>query len=210
MNRGQEFVIGGYFPGPHGIDSLIVGYYDGEKLMYVARARNGFVPASRRQVFSKLKHLVTPSCPVIRNLDSLVAEGNNRLQERSSLNQRKSCQITILPAQQSEDVVLNPRCLSAEILQEIEVRPAAIIDGDNFSIDDRSLRQIGQRLDDIRKLSVQRFSSPREQCDAGFRLDYKGPITVEFDLFCGVERYVALTLIGDLAKRTFAEKHHII
>jgi len=31
VNRGQEFVIGGYFPGPHGFDSLIVGYYDGER-----------------------------------------------------------------------------------------------------------------------------------------------------------------------------------
>jgi ATP-dependent DNA ligase len=65
VNRGQEFVIGGYFPGPHGFDSLIVGYYDGDKLMYVARTRNGFVPASRRQVFSKLKHLVTPACPFV-------------------------------------------------------------------------------------------------------------------------------------------------
>jgi DNA ligase D-like protein (predicted ligase) len=62
VNLGQEFVIGGYFPGPQGIDSLIVGYYDGDRLMYVSRTRNGFVPASRRQVFSKLKHLVTPSC----------------------------------------------------------------------------------------------------------------------------------------------------
>jgi hypothetical protein len=26
VNRGQEFVIGGYLPGPHGLDSLIVGY----------------------------------------------------------------------------------------------------------------------------------------------------------------------------------------
>jgi bifunctional non-homologous end joining protein LigD len=65
VNRGQEFVIGGYFPGPHGFDSLIVGYYDGDKLMYVARTRNGFVPASRRQVFSKLKHLVTPASPFV-------------------------------------------------------------------------------------------------------------------------------------------------
>jgi DNA ligase D-like protein (predicted ligase) len=65
VNRGQEFVIGGYFPGPHGFDSLIIGYYDGGKLIYVARARNGFVPASRRQVFSKLKHLVTASCPFV-------------------------------------------------------------------------------------------------------------------------------------------------
>jgi ATP-dependent DNA ligase len=65
VNRGQEFVLGGYFPGPHGFDSLIVGYYDEEKLVYVARTRNGFVPASRRQVFSKLKHLVTSSCPFV-------------------------------------------------------------------------------------------------------------------------------------------------
>ena len=65
VNRGQEFVIGGYFPGPHGIDSLIVGYYAGDKLIYVARTRNGFVPASRRQVFSRLKHLVTPDCPFV-------------------------------------------------------------------------------------------------------------------------------------------------
>jgi len=65
VNRGQEFVIGGYFPGPHGFDSLIVGYYDGDKLTYVARTRNGFVPASRRQVFSKLKHLVTAECPFV-------------------------------------------------------------------------------------------------------------------------------------------------
>jgi ATP-dependent DNA ligase len=27
VNRGQELVIGGYMPGPHGLDSIIVGYY---------------------------------------------------------------------------------------------------------------------------------------------------------------------------------------
>jgi hypothetical protein len=30
------------------------------------------------------------------------------------------------------------------------------------------------------------------------------------NLFCGHERYEALILIGDLAKRNFAEKHPII
>jgi len=65
VNRGQELVIGGYFPGPHGFDSLILGYYQGDNLMYVARTRNGFVPASRRQVFSRLKHLVTQTCPFV-------------------------------------------------------------------------------------------------------------------------------------------------
>lgn len=45
------------------LDSLIVGYYEGEKLMYVARTRNGFVPASRRRLFEKLRPLVTQECP---------------------------------------------------------------------------------------------------------------------------------------------------
>jgi hypothetical protein len=41
-------------------------------------------------------------------------------------------------------------------------------------------------------------------------LDGLGAVPVQLDLFCGDERYVALTLIGDLAKRKFAKKHHII
>jgi bifunctional non-homologous end joining protein LigD len=56
-------VIGGYIPGPHGFDSLIVGYYQGKDLMYVARVRNGFVPASRRHVFEKIRHLVSTTMP---------------------------------------------------------------------------------------------------------------------------------------------------
>ncbi len=63
VNRGQELVIGGYIPGPHGFDSLIVGYYRGNDLVYVARVRNGFVPASRRQVFERIRHLVSPTMP---------------------------------------------------------------------------------------------------------------------------------------------------
>jgi ATP-dependent DNA ligase len=68
VNRGQELVIGGYVPGPHGLDSIIVGYYKGDDLVYVARVRNGFVPASRRQVFEKLRsHTITEclssTCP---------------------------------------------------------------------------------------------------------------------------------------------------
>jgi ATP-dependent DNA ligase len=44
VNRGQEFVIGGYTPGPKNFDALIFGYYEGDKLIYVARTRNGFTP----------------------------------------------------------------------------------------------------------------------------------------------------------------------
>jgi len=63
VNRGQELVIGGYVPGAHRVDSIIVGYYRGKELIYVARVRNGFVPASRRQVFEKLKPLSASKCP---------------------------------------------------------------------------------------------------------------------------------------------------
>jgi DNA ligase D-like protein (predicted ligase) len=65
LNRGQELVIGGYVPGPHGLDSVIVGYYRARELVYVARVRNGFVPATRRQVFEKLRPMMVPTCPFV-------------------------------------------------------------------------------------------------------------------------------------------------
>jgi DNA ligase D-like protein (predicted ligase) len=65
LNSGQELVIGGYIPGAHGVDAIVVGYYRGEDLIYVARVRNGFVPASRRQIFAKLKPLVISKCPFV-------------------------------------------------------------------------------------------------------------------------------------------------
>jgi len=65
VNLGQEFVIGGFTPGPHGLDAIIVGYYCDDELIYVARTRNGFVPASRHRVFEKLRPLVTPECPFV-------------------------------------------------------------------------------------------------------------------------------------------------
>src|SRR4030095_16014209 len=62
INRGQEFVIGGYTP-DHPFDALIVGYYEGEKLYYVGKVRNGFVPQVRREVYRKLKGLEIDTCP---------------------------------------------------------------------------------------------------------------------------------------------------
>jgi DNA ligase D-like protein (predicted ligase) len=63
VNRGQEFVIGGYTRGTKTFDALVFGYYDGDKLIYVARSRNGFTPASRAQLFKKFKGLETKECP---------------------------------------------------------------------------------------------------------------------------------------------------
>jgi DNA ligase D-like protein (predicted ligase) len=63
VNQGQELVIAGYTPSPRNFDALIVGYYEGGKLMYAARTRNGFTPASRAELFRKLKPLEIEECP---------------------------------------------------------------------------------------------------------------------------------------------------
>ena len=63
INIGQEFVIGGFTPGSNGIDALVVGYYEGRKLIYAARVRAGLVPASRRELYEQLKPLIVQSCP---------------------------------------------------------------------------------------------------------------------------------------------------
>ena len=63
VNRGQEFVIGGYTRGTKTFDALIFGYYEGEKLIYVARTRNGFTPVTRAQLFKKFNGLEISECP---------------------------------------------------------------------------------------------------------------------------------------------------
>ena len=62
INRGQEFVIGGYTP-DHPFDALIVGYYKDSDLYYVGKVRNGFVPQVRREVYRKFKRLEIDACP---------------------------------------------------------------------------------------------------------------------------------------------------
>ncbi|PYT59262.1 MAG: hypothetical protein DMG46_09835 [Acidobacteria bacterium] len=70
--------------------------------------------------------------------------------------------------------------------------------------------QVSECFNDVGKLSVEKFASAREERDIVLGFDCDGTIAVAFNFFCGDESYVALTLIGDLAKRNFAEKHHII
>lgn len=65
INRGQEFVIGGYTIGTKTFDALVIGYYEGDRLMYASRTRNGFTPALRQQLFKKFKGLEIPECPFV-------------------------------------------------------------------------------------------------------------------------------------------------
>ena len=63
VNQAQEFVIGGYTVGGRTFDALVFGYYNGARLIYVARTRNGFTPSSREALFRNFKGLEIAQCP---------------------------------------------------------------------------------------------------------------------------------------------------
>jgi bifunctional non-homologous end joining protein LigD len=75
LERQQEFVVGGYRPdGSLGIDALLVGYYEGKKLLFAGKVRNGMVPHTRRELLAKLKPLHVKECPFA----NLPSEGDTR------------------------------------------------------------------------------------------------------------------------------------
>jgi bifunctional non-homologous end joining protein LigD len=65
LDKQQELVIGGYRPGPNGIDALLVGYYEGKALRFAGKVRAGFTPHLRREVFEAVKPLHMATCPFV-------------------------------------------------------------------------------------------------------------------------------------------------
>ena len=65
LERQQEFVIGGYRPGAHGIDAILVGYYTGGGLRFAGKVRAGFTPHTRREVVGRLAPLHAARCPFV-------------------------------------------------------------------------------------------------------------------------------------------------
>jgi len=63
VNRGQEFVIGGYTLGTRTFDALVIGYFEGDDLIYASRTRNGFTPAIRQRLYTIFKPLEISTCP---------------------------------------------------------------------------------------------------------------------------------------------------
>jgi len=63
VNRRQDFVIGGYTVGGSTFDALVFGYYEGNRLLYVARTRNGFTPALRAELMRRFRGKEIPACP---------------------------------------------------------------------------------------------------------------------------------------------------
>jgi bifunctional non-homologous end joining protein LigD len=62
----QEFVIGGYTL-PEGtrehLGSLVVGYYEHDKLLYASKVGTGFTPRQLDELLARMKPLVQPECP---------------------------------------------------------------------------------------------------------------------------------------------------
>ena len=65
LDKQQEFVIGGFRPGPHGVDALLVGVFEGRDLHFAGKVRAGFTPRLRREVFAALEPLHVDRCPFV-------------------------------------------------------------------------------------------------------------------------------------------------
>ncbi|MBI2815707.1 MAG: ATP-dependent DNA ligase [Acidobacteria bacterium] len=75
----QELVIGGYTPGSHGFDALLVGYYKGDELIFISKVRNGFDPALREQIARRFPLLETNVCPFANLPEKLSARRGEAL-----------------------------------------------------------------------------------------------------------------------------------
>ena len=65
LDKQQEFVIGGYRPGPYGVDALLVGVFAGRDLRFAGKVRAGFTPRLRRDVATALEPLHIARCPFV-------------------------------------------------------------------------------------------------------------------------------------------------
>jgi bifunctional non-homologous end joining protein LigD len=63
VSPGQEFVVGGYLPGARAFDALLVGYYEGADLIFVAKLRNGFTAQKRTEIARQFPSLTSDRCP---------------------------------------------------------------------------------------------------------------------------------------------------
>jgi bifunctional non-homologous end joining protein LigD len=65
LDKQQEFVVGGYRSGNHGVDALLVGVYDSKDLTFGGKVRAGFTPHLRREIYAALRPLHTAKCPFV-------------------------------------------------------------------------------------------------------------------------------------------------
>jgi bifunctional non-homologous end joining protein LigD len=59
----QELVIGGFRADGATVDALVVGYYEGRRLLPAGKVRNGLTPTLRRDLFARFGPLIVARCP---------------------------------------------------------------------------------------------------------------------------------------------------
>ncbi|MFL6451559.1 MAG: non-homologous end-joining DNA ligase [Bryobacteraceae bacterium] len=87
-NRGQEFVVGGYRVGRNEFDNLAIGYYEGNKLLFIAKLKNGFTPTAKKAIYERLRKLETTKCPFDNLPESKNARRGEALTEEATKNYR--------------------------------------------------------------------------------------------------------------------------
>ena len=78
------------------------------------------------------------------------------------------------------------------MLKQAEIWPPNVVKGDDFPVDYRVLGQIAEGLDDVWVLSAERFPFSRNKAHLAFQVGGDGAVSIEFDFFCGIRRYVAV------------------
>jgi len=63
INKGQEFVIGGYKPDAGSFQSILVGYYEAKELLFAGKVRQGFNPYVRAKLYEAMRPCLTSKCP---------------------------------------------------------------------------------------------------------------------------------------------------
>ncbi len=63
LNKGQEFVIGGYKPEGGSFQSILVGYYEKGDLIFAGKVRQGFNSGIRATLLKSIRPYLTTKCP---------------------------------------------------------------------------------------------------------------------------------------------------
>ena len=58
-------MIGGFKPNAGGLETLVVGYYEGRRLICAGRVRAGLTPRVRADLFARVAPLIAPRCPFV-------------------------------------------------------------------------------------------------------------------------------------------------
>ncbi len=87
VNKGQELVIGGYIKSTNCFSSLLVGYYERKKLIFIAKIKNGFTPKLKRDLCDRFAEYITEECP----FDNLPEPRNARRGEALTAEVMKKC-----------------------------------------------------------------------------------------------------------------------